>query len=88
MAYDPDPRSSNMRDKAYPSEIASQRPALATRIHCREDYSSMDPRNSLRGVEPPEPPPPMDWTGENMCDRFNRQLRSGLGTSFPDNTDE
>jgi len=78
MAYKPNPNSGPMRDKAYPSQIAAERPALATRIHCFEPPEIDD---SLRGGEHAE-------HTSSMCDRFNEQLRSGLGTGRPDNTDE
>lgn len=89
MAYNPRPNSGD-RDKAYPSEIAADRPALATRIQCQEDYQTMSPQNSIRGREPEEPmfAAPEPPARESMCERFNRQLREGIGTSYPDNTDE
>lgn len=90
MAYNPRPNSGD-RDKAYPSEIAADRPALATRIQCQEDYQTMSPQNSIRGREPEEPimPPAMpEPERESMVARFNRQLCEGIGTSYPDNTDE
>jgi hypothetical protein len=63
------------RDKAYPSEIAALRPIGATRIHCSDEMPEQDA--ALRGSE-----------SDNRVARFNEQLRSGLGTGRPDNTDE
>lgn len=77
MAYKPAP-SGPVRDKAYPSQIAAERPMMAPRIHCTD---IPDPEDSLRGGEQP-------MHDDTMVDRFNSQLRSGLGTSRPDNTDE
>jgi hypothetical protein len=65
MAYEPNPFGP-VRDKTYPSEIAAERPALATRIHCVEDFEERDPRNSIRGNEE-----------DDRCAEFNRQLRKG-----------
>jgi hypothetical protein len=80
MAFDPNPNRGPVRDKTYPSEVAGARPTLATRIHCAEDYDEMDPRNTLRGVEPRERPvpyePPEPET-EDQVARFNRRLREG-----------
>ena len=55
MGYRPgaDATGSQVRDKAYPSEIAAQRPALTTRIHCTE-YNDDVPENSLRGGDSTE----------------------------------
>ncbi len=55
------------RDGARPSEIASSRPALATRIKGHESMEDFDANRSLRGGE----------EGEDYCARFNRQLRGG-----------
>lgn len=78
MAYKPNPNSGPARDKAYPSQIAAERPMMAPRIHC---YESPDIEDTLRGDE-------HAMHTESACDRFNRELREGLGTSRPDNTDE
>jgi len=83
MAYRPRPAWSRIRDKAYPSEIASQRPFLAPRIHCEEPWEEFDAEETLRGggrrraIMPPsnEEYEPL----ENMCERFNHALRSGHG---------
>jgi hypothetical protein len=65
MAYRPDSAGVGLvRDKAYPSEIAAQRPMCAPRIHCSE---VPDIEASLRGG---------DHT-ESACDKFNRELRGG-----------
>ena len=86
--YNPDPRWGRKRDQAWASEIAGERPALVTRIQC-EEGREIDPRNTLRGVPPPEdmfePEPP---AFENQVARFNRSLREGLGTGRPDDNDE
>lgn len=77
MAYRPGTTFGVVRDKAYPSEIAGQRPALATRIECEEtreyespDHSEFDsessPQNTIRG----------DRTDDRVAE-FNRQLRGG-----------
>lgn len=104
MAYRPD-STGPVRDKAYASEIAAQRPLLAPRIHCEDDYEERreNDRASIRGDQGYEPDPPPYSTatsapsdpgprrGEITEDRvalFNRQLREGLGTSRPDDTDE
>jgi len=76
-----------IRDKTYPSEIAAQRPALATRIHCQEPWDEeREMRESTirgdRGYTDYPPAPPMagprhgDIT-ESRCAEFNRQLRGG-----------
>lgn len=75
MAYDGTPFGyrpafpGNVRDKAYPEEIARQRPALATRIHCHEHYEDVDPGLSVRGQREPG--------GESPSERFHQQLRGG-----------
>ena len=68
-----------IRDKAYPSQIAAERPLGATRIHCEVDEADDFPYGSthlaeeaLRGGEQP-------MHTERMSDRFNRQLREGHG---------
>lgn len=68
MAYEPNPNMGPKRDKTYPSQIAAERPALATRIHCVEPYEEMSPETSIRGTE-----------GEDRVALFNRQLREGHG---------
>lgn len=99
MAYRPD-STGPVRDKAYASEIAAQRPLLAPRIHCEDDYEKRreNDRASIRGDQGYEPNPPYAYPvdpsprrGEITEDRvalFNRQLREGLGTSRPDDMDE
>lgn len=62
MAYKPK-QSGLIRDKAYPSEIARQRPMLAPRIHCEEE-------NEAHGST-------MHSDDESRVERFNRQLRGG-----------
>ena len=69
---DPNPKG-QVRDQAYPSEVAAQRPIGATRIQCPATLPLED--TASRG-------------GENRVTIFNRELREGLGTSYPDNTDE
>ena len=62
-------------DRTYPSGVARERPMLTTRIHC----------------EPDEPARSEDAVHENDINRveqFNRDLRAGLGTGRPVNTDE
>ena len=66
MAYKPNPHG-NIRDKIYPSQIAAERPALATRIHCQADP---EPEETLRGGE-------QEMHVSTRVDRFNRQLRGG-----------
>jgi hypothetical protein len=65
MAYKPNPNGP-VRDKAYPSEIAAQRPLLAPRIHCEESPEEMDPETSVRGD-----------VRDGRSAEFNRRLRSG-----------
>jgi hypothetical protein len=74
MAYKPEPASGPVRDKVYPSQIAAERPMMATRIHCAEQPQIED---TLRGGEQP-------MHTESACDKFNRELRSGIGTGRPD----
>lgn len=63
MPYDPNPNHGPVRDGAYASEIAAERPKLATRIHCQTDC---DPECSISGD-----------VSEDRVARFNRQLREG-----------
>jgi hypothetical protein len=57
------------RDAAWASQVASERPALTTRIQCDED-SGQDEVNQ-------------GSIGEDRVARFNEQLRSGIGTGRP-----
>ena len=66
MAYKPNPHGP-VRDKTYPSQIAAERPAFVTRIHCEEP---VEPEETLRGGEKAE------HTSERVA-LFNRQLRGG-----------
>jgi hypothetical protein len=83
MAYKPN-RFHNLRDETYPSEIASQRPALASRFQCSERAGlfGQDAEASLRGSRHHDVPSPhydeMEDC-EDMVGRFNFQLRSGHG---------
>jgi hypothetical protein len=65
--YKPNP-SGLVRDQTYPSQVASQRPKLATRIHCPEGYEETSGEGSLTAS------PTEDRVAE-----FNRALRSGHG---------
>jgi hypothetical protein len=65
MAYKPK-NAGQVRDKMYASEIAAQRPILATRMQC----SDVEEESSVHD-------------GESACEKFNRQLRSGIGTGRP-----
>ena len=77
MAYRPDSWGA-VRDKAYPSEIAAQRPMMAPRIHCPTESSLEEPPDhgeyetddssskSLRGDR-----------NDSPCEKFNRELRGG-----------
>jgi hypothetical protein len=81
MAYRPRPYGL-VRDKAYPSEIAAQRPALATRIHCEAETSSLSPDSPDHSEFEGEESPSKSVRGDksrDMCDWFNRALRSGHG---------
>jgi len=89
MSYKVNPHGL-IRDKSYPSEIAAQRPLLATRIHCEEDWHERMGSEELsirgdQGYRPPhmEPPvssePPYGSITENRCAEFNRALRAGQG---------
>lgn len=84
-----------IRDKTYPSEIAAQRPALVTRIHC--EISWRDEREmregTIRGDQGLELNAPYEESGprqgditESRCDEFNHALRSGHG--FRNENDE
>lgn len=76
MAYRPNPFGP-VRDQAYPSEIAGQRPMMAPRIHCEERMNTdASMRGEHREEESYEPPKP---EVESMSERFNRQLREGHG---------
>jgi len=89
MAYKINP-SGLIRDKTYPSEIAAQRPLLATRIHCEipwEEEREMR-EGTIRGDRgfdaypssaPPSPGPRHGEITENRCAEFNRALRAGPG---------
>jgi hypothetical protein len=82
------PSGTPERDKIYPSEIAAQRPALATKVDCGS-YSDIDPMASVRGdhgancycTECTPPSSPMFQPEEehepmeSACERMNRQLR-------------
>lgn len=59
-------------DRTYPSGVAGARPLLTPRIHCEPDVES-----EQRGSQ-----------SDDRVALFNRQLREGLGTGRPDNTDE
>lgn len=71
MAYKVNPTGVT-RDKAYPSQIAAERPFGATRIHCDIGAPDELAEEALRGGEYP-------MHTETPCDRFNRELREGLG---------
>ena len=66
MAYQPNP-SGPIRDKAYPSQIAAERPICAPRIHCE---TTPNPNDTLRGG-----PQPMHT--DSACERFHHELRAG-----------
>jgi hypothetical protein len=84
------PGSPTERDGIYPSEIATQRPALATKVDC-SDYMSGSAMSSVRGdhgadcycndCHPPAAAPSVfnpqeeHEPTESACERFNRQLR-------------
>ena len=88
LHYRPDAPKRCTRDGARPSEIARQRPALATRIQGEESYQDFDPRKTERGghyVEGErefpspslEPPKRFVMDEEDRVERMNRQLRGG-----------
>lgn len=79
MAYKPNPYGM-IRDKAYPSEIAAQRPICATRIHCEENpHQEPDARQeSLERMEETEPSI-RGTIRDNRVEMFNHALRSGHG---------
>jgi hypothetical protein len=90
MAYRPDSAGVGLvRDKAYASEIAAQRPMCAPRIHCEDRYDERreNERASIRGDQgydpyPSSPPDPGPRSGDITEDRvalFNHQLRAGHG---------
>lgn len=83
------PGSSTERDGIYPSEIAAQRPALATKVDC-SDYMSSSSMSSIRGdhgagcycadCSPAAAPSVFDPQEEHdptesAVERFNRELR-------------
>lgn len=55
------------RDKAYPSEIARQRPALMTRVQCR-DYEAYEREASVRGDREPGEDSPWEKLRRGMRD--------------------
>lgn len=77
MAYKP-LTYGQVRDKAYPSQIATARPIAAPRIHCEE---TPDPNDSLRGGVQP-------MHTEAQYERFHNELRSGHGFVNEDDPDE
>lgn len=80
MAYKPDSPLGNVRDMAYPSEIAAQRPMMAPRIQCEVagDYEERRQQRmaSIRGDQGGQ-----DYTDEgpteSRSDLFNDRLRNG-----------
>ena len=86
MAYKPH-QFSNVRDETYTKQIAEERPALMTRVIDSEDYSTIFGASeaTLRGKRKEAPEAPHDRSFEGVCERFNRELRSGLGTGRPTN---
>jgi hypothetical protein len=54
-----------IRDKAWPSEVARQRPIGAPRIQCEEENDAYG--STIRG----------ELGEESRVERFNRQLRGG-----------
>lgn len=80
--YNPNPNAFGpRRDRTYPSQIAQDRPALATRFQCETSYSDADAENTLRGVEH-DGGYSMDDDSDAVESRvalFNRQLREGHG---------
>ena len=82
--YNPNPAGyGRRRDKSYPSEVASQRPAFSTRIDCELGFDEGSPRETLRGRQEEELYPPLPETPEpgleDRVARFNRELRAGHG---------
>lgn len=75
--FNPDPwnHTNKYIDRTYPSGVARERPLLTTRIHCEPD----SPGRSEDMVH--------DQT-ESAVERFNRALRSGIGTGRPDESSE
>lgn len=47
------PTDVSARDKVYPSEIAAQRPAFATKVNCPGTYEERDPCLTIRGDHGP-----------------------------------
>jgi hypothetical protein len=62
MAYKPNPRGP-VSDKTYASQIADERPMLATRIHCEEPLEEEETIHE----------------GGSQVDRFHEALNSGRG---------
>lgn len=78
MAYRPE-SFGPVRDKTYVSEIAAQRPALATRIQCSETREDDAPDH---GMLESEYSPSQTIRGDRSQDRvamFNDALRAGHG---------
>ena len=80
-AYKPNPNGP-VRDRTYPSEIAAQRPALAPRILCEEDYHERRENDeaSIRGDHGTlnEETYEREITEDRVA-QFNRALRAGHG---------
>ena len=74
-----DPLGGPVRDEMWVSEIAASRPKLTTKFRCLEEYGDDGRRPSMELMSGSE--------DESPCERFNRELRSGLGTGRPVNTD-
>lgn len=66
MAYKPNPNGPFV-DRTYPSQIAAERPALVTRIHC---FETPEPDETLLGGE-------QEMHTSERVDLFNRHLRTG-----------
>ena len=76
MAYRPT-NFGPVRDKTYPSEIAAQRPALATRIQCEETREDDAPDHGMLEAEYSPSRTIRGDRSDDRCAKFNEQLRGG-----------
>jgi hypothetical protein len=74
-----DPLGGPVRDEPWVSEIAASRPKLTTKFRCLEEIGEDGRRPSQEIMSGDE--------DESVCERFNRELRSGIGTGRPTHRD-
>ena len=84
--YNPNPAGyGRLRDQAWPSQIAAQRPALVTRIQCDEPAEEVDANRTIRGSSVNYEG---EVEGEGRLAIFNRQLRRGHAETIDDRDEE